>query len=215
MCELPENLVLRVVSEIHDPVTTTDELIPSGETSSYRSNPLGLAEFTLSRKDPAYVGLAKDIQTAQTAVMEGKCPLEAKPELKPVMETIHTRFPEAGEGNIGFGSTIFAVKPGDGSAREQAASCQKVLGGWANIATEYATKRYRSNLINWGMLPFLIEEGPLPFTNKDYLFIPGIRKAVEEAQDTITAYTVTPEGLAPFPLTLGCLLYTSSGKNNR
>ena len=195
MCELPENLVLRVVSEIHDPVTTTDELIPSGETSSYRSNPLGLAEFTLSRKDPAYVGLAKDIQTAQTAVMEGKCPLEAKPELKPVMETIHTRFPEAGEGNIGFGSTIFAVKPGDGSAREQAASCQKVLGGWANIATEYATKRYRSNLINWGMLPFLIEEGPLPFTNKDYLFIPGIRKAVEEAQDTITAYT--------------CLLYTS------
>ena len=205
MCELPENLVLRVVSEIHDPVTTTDELIPSGETSSYRSNPLGLAEFTLSRKDPAYVGLAKDIQTAQTAVMEGKCPLEAKPELKPVMETIHTRFPEAGEGNIGFGSTIFAVKPGDGSAREQAASCQKVLGGWANIATEYATKRYRSNLINWGMLPFLIEEGPLPFTNKDYLFIPGIRKAVEEAQDTITAYTVTPEGLPPFPLTLGDL----------
>ena len=205
MCELPENLVLRVVSEIHDPVTTTDELIPSGETSSYRSNPLGLAEFTLSRKDPAYVGLAKDIQTAQTAVMEGKCPLEAKPELKPVMETIHTRFPEAGEGNIGFGSTIFAVKPGDGSAREQAASCQKVLGGWANIATEYATKRYRSNLINWGMLPFLIEEGPLPFTNKDYLFIPGIRKAVEEAHDTITAYTVTPEGLTPFPLTLGDL----------
>ena len=205
MCELPEYLVLRVVSEIHDPVTTTDELIPSGETSSYRSNPLGLAEFTLSRKDPAYVGLAKDIQTAQTAVMEGKCPREAKPELKPVMETIHTRFPEAGEGNIGFGSTIFAVKPGDGSAREQAASCQKVLGGWANIATEYATKRYRSNLINWGMLPFLIEEGPLPFTNKDYLFIPGIRKAVEEAQDTITAYTVTPEGLTPFPLTLGDL----------
>ena len=205
MCELPENLVLRLVSEIHDPVTTTDELIPSGETSSYRSNPLGLAEFTLSRKDPAYVGLAKDIQTAQTAVMEGKCPLEAKPELKPVMETIHTRFPEAGEGNIGFGSTIFAVKPGDGSAREQAASCQKVLGGWANIATEYATKRYRSNLINWGMLPFLIEEGPLPFTHKDYLFIPGIRKAVEEAQDTITAYTVTPEGLTPFPLTLGDL----------
>ena len=205
MCELPENLVLRVVSEIHDPVTTTDELIPSGETSSYRSNPLGLAEFTLSRKDPAYVGLAKDIQTAQTAVMEGKCPLEAKPELKPVMETIHTRFPEAGEGNIGFGSTIFAVKPGGAVAREQAASCQKVLGGWANIATEYATKRYRSNLINWGMLPFLIEEGPLPFTNKDYLFIPGIRKAVEEAQDTITAYTVTPEGLTPFPLTLGDL----------
>ncbi len=150
MCELPENLVLRVVSEIHDPVTTTDELIPSGETSSYRSNPLGLAEFTLSRKDPAYVGLAKDIQTAQTAVMEGKCPLEAKPELKPVMETIHTRFPEAGEGNIGFGSTIFAVKPGDGSAREQAASCQKVLGGWANIATiDTPHQTLKSNLINF------------------------------------------------------------------
>ena len=147
MTELPENLVLRVVSEIHDPVTTTDELIPSGETSSYRSNPLGLAEFTLSRKDPAYVGLAKDIQTAQKAVMEGKCPLEARPELKDVMKGIEEAFPGVGKGNVGFGSTIFAVKPGDGSAREQAASCQKVLGGWANIANEYATKRYRSNLI--------------------------------------------------------------------
>lgn len=203
MCELPENLVLRVVSEIHDPVTTTDELIPSGETSSYRSNPLGLAEFTLSRKDPAYVGLAKDIQTAQTALMEGKCPLEAKPELKPIMETIHTRFPEAGEGNIGFGSTIFAVKPGDGSAREQAASCQKVLGGWANIATEYATKRYRSNLINWGMLPFLIPAGDLPFVNGDYLFFPEIRKAVEEKADSITGYVVKESGLVPFTVTLG------------
>ena len=156
MTELPENLVLRVVSEIHDPVTTTDELIPSGETSSYRSNPLGLAEFTLSRKDPAYVGLARDIQVAQKAVMEDKCPLEAKPELKEVMAVIGKDYPEVGRGNIGFGSTIFAVKPGDGSAREQAASCQKVLGGWANIANEYATRRYRSNLINWGMLPFLI-----------------------------------------------------------
>ena len=203
MCELPQNLVLRVVSEIHDPVTTTDELIPSGETSSYRSNPLGLAEFTLSRKDPAYVGLAKDIQKAQKAVMEGKCPLEAKPELKEVMETIQKDFPETGEGNIGFGSTIFAVKPGDGSAREQAASCQKVLGGWANIANEYATKRYRSNLINWGMLPFLIPEGELPFANKDYLFIPGIRRAVEEKQAQITAYTVKDGQLTPFTLTLG------------
>ena len=203
MCEMPQNLVLRVVSEIHDPVTTTDELIPSGETSSYRSNPLGLAEFTLSRKDPAYVGLAKDIQKAQKSVMEGKCPLEAKPELKEVMETIQKDFPETGEGNIGFGSTIFAVKPGDGSAREQAASCQKVLGGWANIANEYATKRYRSNLINWGMLPFLIPEGELPFANKDYLFIPGIRRAVEEKQAQITAYTVKDGQLTPFTLTLG------------
>lgn len=205
MCSLPENMVLQVVSEIHDPVTTTDELIPSGETSSYRSNPLGLAEFTLSRKDPAYVGRAKEIQKVQTAVMEGRCPVEAKPELVPVMETIHKQFPEAGEGNIGFGSTIFAVKPGDGSAREQAASCQKVLGGWANIANEYATKRYRSNLINWGMLPFLIEEGELPFANLDYLFIPGIRKAVEEEQGSITAYAVKADGLKPFTLTLGDL----------
>ena len=202
MTQLPENLVLRVVSEIHDPVTTTDELIPSGETSSYRSNPLGLAEFTLSRKDPAYVGLAKDIQTAQKAVMEGKCPVEVKPELKEIMTVIRKSYPETGEGNIGFGSTIFAVKPGDGSAREQAASCQKVLGGWANIANEYATKRYRSNLINWGMLPFLIEKGELPFKNKDYLFFPGIRKAVEEKADEIKAYRVGDE-LTEFTLKLG------------
>ena len=205
MCELPENLVLQVVSEIHDPVTTTDELIPSGETSSYRSNPLGLAEFTLSRKDPAYVGLAKDIQKAQKAVMEGGCPLEEKPELKEVMDAIRMQFPETGEGNVGFGSTIFAVKPGDGSAREQAASCQKVLGGWANIANEYATKRYRSNLINWGMLPFLIQEGELPFENHDYLFFPGIRKAVEENAAEITGYTVKPDGLKEFTVTLGDL----------
>ena len=203
MGALPENLLLRVVSEIHDPVTTTDELIPSGETSSYRSNPLGLAEFTLSRKDPAYVGLAKDIQKAQTALMEGRCPLEEKPELKPVMEVVNKYFPEAGKGNIGYGSTIFAVKPGDGSAREQAASCQKVLGGWANIANEYATKRYRSNLINWGMLPFLIEEGELPFKNLDYLFIPDIKKAVEEKADSIKAYCVGAEDMKEFELKLG------------
>ena len=135
--------------------------------------------------------------------MDGKCPLEAKPELKPVMETIHRVYPEAGQGNIGFGSTIFAVKPGDGSAREQAASCQKVLGGWANIANEYATKRYRSNLINWGMLPFLIDEGELPFQNKDYLFIPDIRRAVEEKAEEIRAYKVGEEGLVEFTLRLG------------
>lgn len=203
MSALPENMVLRVVSEIHDPVTTTDELIPSGETSSYRSNPLGLAEFTLSRKDPAYVGRAKEIQKAQTAIQNGTCPLEAVPELKPVMEVIHKEFPEAGEGNLGVGSTIFAVKPGDGSAREQAASCQKVLGGWANIANEYATKRYRSNLINWGMLPFLIKEGELPFANSDYLFFPGIRKAVAEKAAVIKGYVVKEDGLKEFDLTLG------------
>ena len=202
MTELPQNLLLQVVSEIHDPVTTTDELIPSGETSSYRSNPLGLAEFTLSRKDPAYVGLAKEIQRAQTAVTEGRCPLEEKPELKPVMEVIGRSFPEAGEGNMGYGSTIFAVKPGDGSAREQAASCQKVLGGWANIANEYATKRYRSNLINWGMLPFLIAEGELPFKNRDYLFFPGIRRAVEEKAE-VAGYLVGDSALTEFTVKLG------------
>ena len=169
MAALPENLIVKVVSEIHDPVTTTDELIPSGETSSYRSNPLGLAEFTLSRKDPAYVGRAKEVQKAQKAIQEGKCPVEALPEMKPVMDVIKKDYPNVSKENLGVGSTIFAVKPGDGSAREQAASCQKVLGGWANIANEYATKRYRSNLINWGMLPFLIKEGELPFANGDYL----------------------------------------------
>lgn len=203
MCALPDNLVLQVVSEIHDPVTTTDELIPSGETSSYRSNPLGLAEFTLSRKDPAYVGLAKEIQKAQKALEEGEDPLAAKKELVPVMEQIWAQFPQAKEGSLGFGSTIFAVKPGDGSAREQAASCQKVLGGWANIANEYATKRYRSNLINWGMLPFVIEKGELPFQNHDYLFFPNIRRAVEEKAEKITGYQVSAAGLKPFTVTLG------------
>jgi len=202
MSALPQNMLLKVVSEIHDPVTTTDELIPSGETSSFRSNPLGLAEFTLSRKDPAYVGRAKEVQKAQKAIEANTCPLEVLPEMKPVMEKVHVKFPEAGEGNLGVGSTIFAVKPGDGSAREQAASCQKVLGGWANIANEYATKRYRSNLINWGMLPFIIPEGELPFANGDYLFLPDIRKAVEEKADTITAYKVGDE-LVPFTMTLG------------
>lgn len=205
MGALPENMVLRVVSEIHDPVTTTDELIPSGETSSYRSNPLGLAEYTLSRKDPAYVGLAKDIQKAEKARMAGEHPCQAHPDVKPVMTVIKESFPEVNHENTGFGSTIFAVKPGDGSAREQAASCQKVLGGWANIANEYATKRYRSNLINWGMLPFLIEEGELPFKNKDYLFIPGIKKAVEEKADEIKAYQAGEKGLKEFVLRLGDL----------
>ena len=204
MSALPENMVLKVVSEIHDPVTTTDELIPSGETSSYRSNPLGLAEFTLSRKDPEYVGRAKEIQKAQKAVESGICPLDEVAELKPVMETVNKTYPDAGKGNIGFGSTIFAVKPGDGSAREQAASCQKVLGGWANIANEYATKRYRSNLINWGMLPFIIDAGELPFKNLDYIFIPGIRKAVEEKAAVIKAYVVKDE-LIEFDLKIGDL----------
>ena len=203
MAALADNLILKVVSEIHDPVTTTDELIPSGETSSYRSNPLGLAEFTLSRKDPAYVGRAKEIQAAQKAIQAGNCPAEAVPELKPVIQTINKTYPDVDKTNLGVGSTIFAVKPGDGSAREQAASCQKVLGGWANIANEYATKRYRSNLINWGMLPFLIPAGDLPFKNGDFLFFPGIRKAVEEKADVIKGYTVDGDTLKEFEVTLG------------
>ena len=203
MAALPENLIVKVVSEIHDPVTTTDELIPSGETSSYRSNPLGLAEFTLSRKDPAYVGRAKEVQKAQKAIQDGKCPAEALPELKPVMDVIKKDYPDVNKENLGVGSTIFAVKPGDGSAREQAASCQKVLGGWANIANEYATKRYRSNLINWGMLPFLIKEGELPFNNGDYLFFPEIRKAVEEKDDVIRGFVVGENGLKEFEVALG------------
>ena len=204
MSALPENLIVKVVSEIHDPVTTTDELIPSGETSSYRSNPLGLAEFALSRKDPAYVGRAKEVQKAQKAIEADTCPLDALEELKPVMETIQKTYPEVGKGNIGVGSTIFAVKPGDGSAREQAASCQKVLGGWANIAIEYATKRYRSNLINWGMLPFLTDADHenLPFKNGDYIFVPDVRKAVAEKADVIKAYVVGDE-LKEIELRLG------------
>ena len=203
MCALTDHLVLKVVSEIHDPVTTTDELIPSGETSSYRSNPLGLAEFALSRQDPAYVGRAKEVQRAEKAREEGKCPWEALEELKPVWEAVKAAYPEVDSENTGVGSTIFAVKPGDGSAREQAASCQKVLGGWANIANEYATKRYRSNLINWGMLPFLIDKGELPFQNGDYLFVPQIKKAVEEKATQIKAFVVAEGNLKEFTLKMG------------
>ncbi|MCQ2538919.1 MAG: hydratase [Acetatifactor sp.] len=203
MGALPDNLLLQVVSEIHDPVTTTDELIPSGETSSYRSNPLGLAEFTLSRKDPEYVGRAKAMRALEEARMKGECPCHVMPAIKDVMGPIKAQFAGVSHENTGFGSTIFAVKPGDGSAREQAASCQKVLGGWANIANEYATKRYRSNLINWGMLPFLIEEGELPFKNLDYLFIPDIKKAVVEKTEVIKAYAVKGDSLKEFTLKLG------------
>ncbi|MDE7205216.1 MAG: hydratase [Lachnospiraceae bacterium] len=207
MVALTDNLMLKVVSEIHDPVTTTDELIPSGETSSYRSNPLGLAEFTLSRKDPNYVRLAKEIQAAEKVREEKACPVQEFPELEAAWRVMKTITPDADRSNTGIGSTIFAVKPGDGSAREQAASCQKVLGGWANIAHEYATKRYRSNLINWGMLPFIIKEGELPFKNLDYIYIPGIRRAVEEKAETIKAYVVggtsNEEKKTEFEMTLG------------
>ena len=201
MSALPENILLKVVSLITDPVTTTDELIPSGETSSYRSNPLGLAEFTLSRKDPDYVPRAKAIQIAEKAILADKCPSEAVPEVKPIMDTIKTKF-SVSRKTMGIGSTIYAVKPGDGSAREQAASCQKVLGGWANIAKEYATKRYRSNLINWGMLPFTFD-GELPFENGDFIFIPEVAKGIAEKASKFKAYVVKDGSMKEFELTMG------------
>ena len=205
MSPLTDNILLKVCSKIMDEVTTTDELIPSGETSSYRSNPLGLAEFTLSRRDPEYVGKSKAVDKLEKARTAGQKPSELDADLNGVFDAIHTI---SGQENVNemeteIGSMIYAVKPGDGSAREQAASCQKVLGGWANIANEYATKRYRSNLINWGMLPFIIKEGELPFQNLDYLFIPGIRKAVEEKAPVIKAYVVGKGEKKEFDLTLG------------
>ena len=204
MVALTDNLLLKVVSEIHDPVTTTDELIPSGETSSYRSNPLGLAEFALSRKDPEYVGKAKEVQKAEKAREAGNCPGEVLPEVHECTSLIKEKLPQypISKETIGIGSTIYAVKPGDGSAREQAASCQKVLGGWANIAQEYATKRYRSNLINWGMLPFIYEEENLPFKKDDYIFVPNIAEAVRDKATEIPAYVVGEE-MKPFTLKLG------------
>lgn len=201
MSALTDNLLLKVVSVINDPVTTTDELIPSGETSSYRSNPLGLAEFTLSRKDPEYVGRAKVIQKAEKARIVDESPIDAVNELGPIFTSIKEVFTDVNNKNTGIGSTIYAVKPGDGSAREQATSCQKVLGGWANIAKEYATKRYRSNLINWGMLPFIIEEERC-FDNGDYLFVPNIIKAIKENKTSIRAYVVN-KSMKEFELKLG------------
>ena len=203
MSALTDDIVIKVVSEIHDPVTTTDELIPSGETSSFRSNPLGLAEFTLSRKDPEYVGRAKAVAKAEKARVAGEDIFAACPEVKDVFEKINAKFDVKPE-NTQIGSMIYAVKPGDGSAREQAASCQKVLGGFANIAKEYATKRYRSNLINWGMLPFIYDEDELPFKNGDYIFVKDIKKSVEDKIDTIKAYVVGDE-MKEFELHLGKL----------
>ena len=193
MQPLSDDILLKVVSEIHDPVTTTDELIPSGETSSFRSNPLGLAEFTLSRKDPAYVGRAKAVRDRSE---------EVNAEVSRAEKILEEKYPEF-KGRIekaGLGSTIYAVKPGDGSAREQAASCQRVLGASANIASDYATKRYRSNLINWGMIPFLYKQGDtaatenLPFANGDYIFVPGAKKMIAEKLPSIKAYAVRADG---------------------
>lgn len=203
MISLTDHLMLRIVSVIHDPVTTTDELIPSGETSSYRSNPLGLAEFTLSRKDPEYVGRAKQVRGLEEKRERGEDPCAEDAALSAAFEAAKKQFPGADCSNTGIGSAIYAVKPGDGSAREQAASCQKVLGGWANIAREYATKRYRSNLINWGMLPFILDEQELPFEKENYIFVPEIRRAVSEKRPEVTAYVVKPEGMQAFPLRLG------------
>lgn len=206
MSSLTENILLKVVSVIHDPVTTTDELIPSGETSSYRSNPLGLAEFTLSRRDPAYVGCAKEVKKLEEARISGENLLEDT-TVKQVFEVIAQKYPQIKPEQTEIGSTIFAVKPGDGSAREQAASCQRVLGGLANISREYATKRYRSNLINWGMLPFLLseqEEQDLPFENGDYIFIPGITEVIKNHKDSVKAYVVK-ETLLEFNMKLGDL----------
>ncbi len=207
MIELTDDIMLKVVSEIHDPVTTTDELIPSGETSSYRSNPLGLAEFALSRKDPAYVGKAKEVNKIEKDRQEGICP--CKSEFAAAFDAVKadSRFADVDPAKVGLGSTIFAVKPGDGSAREQAASCQRVLGGLANIANEYATKRYRSNLINWGMLPFIYDgsDKELPFKNGDYIFIPGIAEAVKTGNDDIKAYIVKEGKLVECKFSLGRL----------
>ncbi|MCR5324796.1 MAG: hydratase [Lachnospiraceae bacterium] len=215
MKALNPDLLVKCVSEIHDPVTTTDELIPSGETSSYRSNPLGLAEFALSRKDPNYVPEAKKVRTLAEYVNDkiSASGLGAngsqtdaskdilKDEYAAVIETLKKGGLSIDENKLSIGSTIYARKPGDGSAREQAASCQKVLGAWANIAKEYATKRYRSNLINWGMLPFLYEAEDICFG--DYIFVPGIYDAVKDKKENIEAYVVHDGGLKKVIFTLG------------
>ena len=203
MPALTKHVLLKVASVINDPVTTTDELIPSGETSSFRSNPLGLAEFTLSRKDPQYVGRAKAIHELELKREEGEKLCKINDELHTVVHTLKEKFADVKGSEIGIGSTIFAVKPGDGSAREQAASCQKVLGGWANIAKEYATKRYRSNLINWGMLPFVIDED-FAFDNDDYIFVPDIIEALDTKNDDIKAYVVNKD-MKELTLHLGAL----------
>ncbi|MCR4604673.1 MAG: hydratase [Eubacterium sp.] len=202
MYPLTDNVLLKVVSMIHDPVTTTDELIPSGETSSYRSNPLGLAEFTLSRKDPAYVGRAKEVRATEEARIAGGDIFATDDKLKGVYEKLAAKV-DAKPAETEVGSVIFAVKPGDGSAREQAASCQRVLGGLANISREYATKRYRSNLINWGMLPFVFDDD-LVFDLGDYIFVKDIKKAISEKIDEVTAYVVSDD-VKEIKLRLGAL----------
>ena len=191
---LTEHILLKVCARIMDPVTTTDELIPSGETSSFRSNPLGLAEFTLSRREPAYVGRAKEVDAFEKGRRAGGNPEELAEELSQVFGRIR-RLPEFAAVNATeteIGSVIYAVRPGDGSAREQAASCQRVLGGLANIAREYATKRYRSNVMNWGMIPFLMDKEP-EFEVGDYIYIPDIKKILNGDLTDIRAYVIKDE----------------------
>lgn len=205
MAPLPENLLLVVSSVIRDPVTTTDELIPSGETSSYRSNPIKLAEFTLSRKDPGYVARAKAVQKLEADRQQYLDHGQFTQELREIFRRVG---PDGGAfdqlaKDTGLGSVIFAVRPGDGSAREQAASCQKVLGGQANIAVEYATKRYRSNLVNWGMLPFTVAEEVQAMLNvSDLVFVPGIRAAVKSGAETVTGFIISLSGKLPVTLKL-------------
>ncbi len=203
MVPLTEDILLRVAAVIHDPVTTTDELIPSGETSSYRSNPEALSQFALSRRVPAYVGRAKEIRETEFIRRTNTCPMRENQAVGDAFRAVKAVYPDLKARATGIGTTIYAVKPGDGSAREQAASCQKVLGGWANIAREYATKRYRSNLINWGMIPFVLPSEELPFEELDFLFIPGIRTAIAEGASGITAYRIKDGELIPFTLGIG------------
>jgi aconitate hydratase len=201
MIAMPENLLLSVASVIYDPVTTTDELIPSGDASSYRSNPLKVAEFTLIRKDPAYVGRAKEIQNAEKIRIEQRSPFDDNKTLKNVFDKAKQICEDIDLNNTGFGSLIYAVKPGDGSAREYAASCQKVLGGYANISEEYATKRYRSNLINWGMLPFTLKGKPA-FKVNDFIFIPNIREVLSKRVLEVEAYIISDNNIQKFSLNL-------------
>ena len=190
---LAQDILLKVCSKIMDPVTTTDELIPSGETSSYRSNPLGLAEFTLSRRDPEYVGRSKAVDAVEKRRVAGEDLAEADPALAGVFGALAAAGVEADSKATEYGSMVYAVKPGDGSAREQAASCQRVIGGLANIVSEYATKRYRSNVMNWGMLPFQMEGEP-NFEVGDYVFVPGIRAALDGDLADIAAWVVRADG---------------------
>ena len=203
MERLADDILIKIVSEIHDPVTTTDELIPSGETSSYRSNPLGLAEFTLSRKDPDYVGEAKKVRSMEEERLNGKAFTdvglnEAIAVLKAYDEDFKAELTE-------IGSAIYAVKPGDGSAREQAASCQRVLGGLANIAKAYATKRYRSNVMNWGMIPFIYEDENIPLHKGDFIYIKGIKSVIENGDSKVKAVIVNENGTKEIELSLGAM----------